>query len=115
MSDLIIGYYLISGVLFLFFVGSGSIIYDMAWNKEKQIFIRKPKTETKQQKQLEKQQLLIDETEKIRKFELEKIKLEETINLKKEDLRKLNFSIPANKLLAYLYLNFLNIYIPLKN
>ena len=49
MSDLIIGYYLISGVLFLFFVGSGSIIYDMAWNKEKQIFIRKPKTETKQQ------------------------------------------------------------------
>ena len=36
-----IGYYLISGVLFLFFLGSGSIIYDMFWNKEKEIVIRK--------------------------------------------------------------------------
>jgi hypothetical protein len=36
-----IGYYLISGVLFLFFLGSGSIIYDMLWNKEKEIVIRK--------------------------------------------------------------------------
>ena len=41
MSDLIIGYYLISGVLFLFFVGSGSIIYDMFWNRKKEIIIRK--------------------------------------------------------------------------
>jgi hypothetical protein len=41
MSDLMIGYYLISGVLFLFFLGSGSIIYDMFWNKEKEIVIRK--------------------------------------------------------------------------
>jgi predicted metalloprotease with PDZ domain len=33
----------------------------------------------------------------------------------KEDLRKLNFSFPANKLLAYLYLNFLSTYIRLKH
>ena len=38
-----IGYYLISGVLFLFFVGSVSIICDMILNKEKQIVMRKPK------------------------------------------------------------------------
>ena len=36
-----IGYYLISGILFLFFVGSGCIIYDMFCNKEKEIVIRK--------------------------------------------------------------------------
>ena len=41
MSDLMIGYYLISGVLFLFFVGSGSIIYDMISNQESEIIIRK--------------------------------------------------------------------------
>jgi hypothetical protein len=43
MSDLMIGYYLVSGALFLFLVGSGSIICDMILNKEKQIVIRKPK------------------------------------------------------------------------
>ena len=43
MSDLMIGYYLISGALFLFFVGSGCIICDIFLNKEKQIVIRKPK------------------------------------------------------------------------
>ena len=45
MSDLTIGYYLVSGALFLFFVGSGSIICDMFLNKEKTIVIKKRKTQ----------------------------------------------------------------------
>jgi hypothetical protein len=53
MSDLMIGYYLVSGTLFLFFVGSGSIICDMFLNKEKTIIIRKPKPEIKMQSNLE--------------------------------------------------------------
>jgi hypothetical protein len=43
MNDLMTGYYLVSGVLFLFFVGSGSIICDMFFNKETTMIIRKPK------------------------------------------------------------------------
>lgn len=42
MNDLMIGYYLVSGVLFLFLIGSGSIICDMFLNKEEVITIRKP-------------------------------------------------------------------------
>lgn len=48
-----VGYYLVSGVLFLFFVGSGSIICDMFLNKEKQILTRKLKPEIKKQSSLE--------------------------------------------------------------
>jgi hypothetical protein len=47
-----IGYYLISGVLFLFFVGSGSIMCDMILNKEK-IITRKPKPKIETQGNLE--------------------------------------------------------------
>lgn len=39
-----VGYYIISGILFLFFVGTGCIVYDIIYNKEKEIFIRKHET-----------------------------------------------------------------------
>jgi hypothetical protein len=41
MSDLMVGYCIISGVLFFFFIGSISIVCDMLWNKEEIIIIRK--------------------------------------------------------------------------
>ena len=48
MSDLIIGYYLLSGVLFLSFIGLLSVVCDMIWNKEKIIITRKSKTDLAQ-------------------------------------------------------------------
>ena len=41
MSNLTTGYCLVSGILFLFFVGSGSIVCDMILNQEREIIIRK--------------------------------------------------------------------------
>jgi hypothetical protein len=41
MNDLMVGYYIVSAVLFFFFIGSISIVCDMLWNKEEEIIIRK--------------------------------------------------------------------------
>jgi hypothetical protein len=52
MSDLMVGYCIISGVLFFFFIGSISIVCDMLWNKEEIIItrksIKKPETDRTQ-------------------------------------------------------------------
>jgi len=53
MSDLMVGYCIISGVLFFFFIGSISIVCDMLWNKEQVIIIRKPKPKIETQSNLE--------------------------------------------------------------
>ena len=52
MSDLMVGYCIVSGVLFFFCIGSISIVCDMLWNKEEIIIIRKsikkPETDREQ-------------------------------------------------------------------
>jgi hypothetical protein len=41
MNDLMVGYCIISGLLFFFFIGLVSIVCDMVWNKEEIIITKK--------------------------------------------------------------------------
>jgi hypothetical protein len=40
MNDLMVGYCIVSGVLFFFFIGLISIVCDMVWNKEEKTVIK---------------------------------------------------------------------------